>query len=483
MDYKLLSKMDLRPPNLINSISLLNIDKKINSSHDSLTSVGDKLKKIWIESYGCSANFADGEMVAGLLKNEGYELVDDSSHSDLNIIMTCSVKDATEHRMINRIQNLSNKPLIVAGCLPKAERKMVEKLNPNASLMGPDSISHVSQVVRSSLSGKKMVHFDRNIPKINLPRIRINPIISIVEIGSGCMSDCTFCQTKIAKGMIQSYRIGDIVRQIKNDIREGCKEVWLTSTDNGCYGLDNGTNLNNLLSECCDIEGDFKIRVGMMNPMYLDNLLDEMIEIYSSNDKIFKFIHIPIQSGSNKVLHDMRRDHDVNIVYESVNKFRKKIPEITISTDMIVGFPSENEIDFDKTIDIVNDLQFDIVNISKYSSRPGTRASKMKKINTKVIKERSKTLNTLCKSIISRRNKNLWNNWEGEILIDEINNVNGNIIGRNYAYKSVLLTPKKILTNKDTKYMKNDKFYYRLGDKIKIQVYGYSNYSLLGYQC
>ena len=145
MDYKLISKMDLRPPNLINSISLLNKDKKFNSSHDSLTSVGNQLKKIWIESYGCSANFADGEMVAGLLKNEGYELVDDSSNSDLNIIMTCSVKDATEHRMINRIQNLSNKPLIVAGCLPKAERKMVEKLNPHASLMGPDSISHVSQ--------------------------------------------------------------------------------------------------------------------------------------------------------------------------------------------------------------------------------------------------------------------------------------------------------------------------------------------------
>ena len=99
--------------------------------------------------------------------------------------MTCSVKDATEHRMINRIQNLSNKPLVVAGCLPKAERKKVEKLNPHASLIGPDSIVRVNEVVKYSLLGKKMVHFDRNLAKINLPRIRINPIISIVEIGSG----------------------------------------------------------------------------------------------------------------------------------------------------------------------------------------------------------------------------------------------------------------------------------------------------------
>ncbi|MGD1836823.1 MAG: tRNA (N(6)-L-threonylcarbamoyladenosine(37)-C(2))-methylthiotransferase [Nitrososphaeraceae archaeon] len=475
--------MDLRPPNLINSISLLNKSEKNKPSNDSSNSLRNQLKKIWIESYGCSANFADGEIVAGLLKKEGYELVDDSSQSDLNIIMTCSVKDATEHRMINRIQNLSNKPLVVAGCLPKAERKKVERLNPYASLIGPDSIARVNEVVKYSLLGKKMVHFDRNLAKINLPRIRINPIISIVEIGSGCMSDCTFCQTKIAKGMIQSYRIGDIVRQIKNDVRAGCKEVWLTSTDNGCYGLDHGTNLNNLLNECCGIEGDFKIRVGMMNPMYLENLIEEMIEIYSNNDKIFKFIHIPVQSGSNKVLQDMKRDHDVNIIYESVKKFRKKIPQVTISTDIIVGFPSETDVDFEKTIDLVNDLQFDIVNISKYSSRPGTFASQMKKINTKTIKERSKSLNNLCRSIISKRNKKLWKNWVGEIIIDEINHANNNIIGRNYAYKSVLLTSKNMLHYGSAKEDTIDKFYYRLGDKIKIQVCGYSNYSLLGYPC
>ena len=141
------------------------------------------------------------------------------------------------------------------------------------------------------------------IEKINYPKIRINPVISIIEIASGCLSECSFCQTKLAKGGLQSYRIGNIINQINQDLKTGTHEIWLTSTDNGCYGRDIGTNLAELLKKCVEIEKeDFKIRVGMMNPMYLKDMINDLVDIYSKSNKIFKFIHIPVQSGSEKVL-------------------------------------------------------------------------------------------------------------------------------------------------------------------------------------
>ena len=193
------------------------------------------MAKVWIETYGCSASVADSEMIAGLLKNSGHEVVNNVNSSDVNMIVTCSVKDATANRMVYRIKLLSKtgKPLVVAGCLAKAEPSTVQKLNPVASMLGPDTIDRAVEVVNSALNGTTVVALQRSIkPKVNLPRARLNPTVSIVEIASGCLSECSFCQTKLAKGKVQSYRMGDIVRQVKSDLREGCKEVWLTSTDN-----------------------------------------------------------------------------------------------------------------------------------------------------------------------------------------------------------------------------------------------------------
>jgi tRNA A37 methylthiotransferase MiaB len=234
---------------------------------------------------------ADSEMMSGLLKAGGYELADEENESSLNIIVTCSVKDVTQHRMLHRIDKLSRsaKPLIVAGCLPKTERQRIESLSPFASLVGPHCIDRTIDAVRSALSGEKSVFVeDSFLDKVNLPKIRINPIVSIIEIASGCMSECSFCQTKLAKGRLRSYRIGDILRQMRSDIADGCKEIWLSSTDNGCYGKDIGSDLVHLLRSCCLVEGNYKIRVGMMNPMYLPFMIKDLIEVFSDNDKIFK---------------------------------------------------------------------------------------------------------------------------------------------------------------------------------------------------
>lgn len=430
--------------------------------------------KVWIEAYGCSASMADSEMISGLLKEAGYEIATKKSESALNLIVTCSVKDTTEHRMLSRIRTMtkSGKPLIVAGCLPKADRAKVESVNSSASILGPNSIDKAPDAVRLALSGGRLVALrDSPLDKVNIPRVRLNSAVSIVEIASGCMSKCTFCQTKIAKGWLRSYRIGDIVRQIKSDIKSGCKEVWLSSTDNGCYGRDIDTNLVELLKACCSIEGSFKIRVGMMNPMYLPAILDRMVSLFGEDDKLFKFLHIPVQSGSDRVLKKMKRGHTSKTFMDAVKAFRGKIPEMTISTDIIVGFPSETEDDFKKTVDLVERSQPDIVNISRYAARPGTVAYGWKgmRVNSQVSKERSECLHALTRKIAKKRNS-IWQDWQGEIVIDEIGKVRQ---GRNYAYKPVVISS----TTTTTTTAANDR-QILLGDKMRVKIYDFSNFSL-----
>ena len=430
--------------------------------------------KVWIEAYGCSASMADSEMIGGILKEAGYEIATKKSESALNLIVTCSVKDTTEHKMMSRIRTMvkSGKPLVVAGCLPKADKSKIESASSSASLIGPNSIDKAPDAVRSALSGDRLVALkDSQLDKINIPRVRLNPVISIVEIANGCMSECTFCQTKIAKGRLRSYRIGDIVREIKSDIKSGCKEVWLSSTDNGCYGRDIDTNLVDLLQACCSIEGNFKIRVGMMNPMYLPAILDRMVSLFCENDKLFKFLHIPVQSGSDRILRKMKRGHTSKTFIDTVQAFRDKIPEMTISTDIIVGFPSETEDDFKQTINLLERSQPDFVNISRYAARPKTVASGWKemKVSSQVSKERSEYLHDLTRRIAKKRNS-IWREWQGEIVIDETGKV---MQGRNYAYKPVVISSS---TSSSTTNAADRQIL--LGDIVNVKIFDFSNFSL-----
>lgn len=394
------------------------------------------MAKIFVEAYGCSASFADSEMISGLIVNGGHTLAEDSSQADLNILVTCSVKDSTANKMIHRIKSLKAKPLIVAGCLPKAEKSTVEKISQHASMLGPNSLGKTLQVIDSTLRGIKHVELeDSDISKVGLPKVRLNSVVGIVEIASGCMSECTFCQTKLAKGDLSSYRIGDIVRQVETEISEGCKEIWLTSTDNGCYGLDIDTDLPSLVKAVSEIPEDFMIRVGMMNPMYMPKIKDKLIESYQS-DKVYKFLHIPLQSGSDQVLHDMKRGHTVNTVREIIKKAKLRFTNFTISTDIIVGFPTETRSDFEKTVELINEIRPDMVNLSKFSARPGTEAAKLKQLDSAEVKNRSKIIFELINKI-SLENNQKWIGWKGKVLFDE--QTEDGIKGRNFAYKPVFL--------------------------------------------
>lgn len=428
-------------------------------------------KKVWVEAFGCSANIADSEIIKGILSNNGYELTQIRRNSDINVLVTCTVKEATEHKMISKIKRYSReKPLVVAGCLTKTRKKLIESLSPSSSLMGPQSLDKTLQVVGASLHGQKVVALEDSMStKVNLPRLRLNPVVSIIEISSGCLSECSFCQTKLAKGTLRSYRIGEIVRQMEDDLAANCKEIWLTSTDNGCYGMDLKTDLVSLLENCSNIEGDYKIRVGMMNPMYVPRFLDRLISLYRNNDRIFKFVHMPVQSGSERILRKMKRGHTAKIFLDVVKQLRKKIPEITIATDIITGFPSESEKDFEETLSLIEESQPDVINSSRYSPRPGTVASRYPKISTGIVKKRSTRLHNAIKKTSMSRNQ-IWHGWKGEVLIDEVLE-NGKIQGRNYAYRPVIMDLQG--TQKfDPKQL--------LGHYLSVKVVEVSNYSLLG---
>ncbi|MEM4392084.1 MAG: radical SAM protein, partial [Candidatus Nitrosotenuis sp.] len=250
----------------------------------------------------------------------------------------------------------------------------------------------------------------------------------------------------LAKGDLRSFRIGDIVRQVACEVDDGCKEVWLTSTDNGCYGLDIGATLPELVDKVVQIPKEFMVRVGMMNPMYMPRIRDGLLKSFES-DKVFKFLHIPVQSGSDKVLNEMKRGHTASTFRDIVAKTRQRFSHFTISTDVIVGFPTETEDDFEMTMELINETRPDIVNLSRYSQRPGTPAAKMVQIDVLEIKRRSKIMFDAINKIALRNNKE-WIGWKGQVLFDE--QTEGLIRGRNFAYKSVMVDEEVKVGQKST---------------------------------
>lgn len=403
------------------------------------------MDKAYIEVYGCSSNLSDYEKIVGLLKENGFDITSNSKKADINLIVTCSVKTPTEQRMIYRIKELTKlkKPLIVAGCLPKIDRVVIEKINPEASLIAPDSIGAIVSVANAAMKGRKIVALeDSGKSKTGLPKCRKNPIIGITQIGRGCISNCSFCGEPY-RGKMLSYPPEAILRDINQSLKDGCKEIWITSLDNSCYGIDMNTDLPKLLDEICKIDGKFFVRVGMMNPLHLKKILDNLIHVYK-NEKIFKFIHIPVQSFSDNVLKDMRRGYSVNEFLDYVKKLRDGIPDITISTDIITGYPTESEDDHRLNINLLEKVGFDVVNLSKFGVRPSSSAEGIKELPKSTVNRRSKELSDVIRRMSDKINKK-WIGREGSVIIDEIND--GFVTGRNYAYKPIIIKEKLKLGN------------------------------------
>jgi MiaB/RimO family radical SAM methylthiotransferase len=240
-----------------------------------------------------------------------------------------------------------------------------------------------------------------------------------------------------ARGHLRSYGIQEIVERVKKDLAIGVREFWVTAQDTACYGRDRGTNLADLLHAICDVEGDFRIRVGMMTPNMAVDILDDLIQVFKSK-KIFKFIHLPVQSGDNQILERMRRFYTAEDFRKIVDAFKASFSEMTLATDVICGFPGESEEAFEKTLQLIEDVKPDIVNVSKFFARPRTAAAEMREdfVSFQEIKRRSSIAAKLAKKVAFERNQR-WVGWTGEVFVDEVGKISGSWVGRNFAYKPI----------------------------------------------
>jgi MiaB-like tRNA modifying enzyme len=395
--------------------------------------------QVFVRSFGCSTNLADGEVLAGCLAEAGYKLSDSIMAADIIIYNTCAVKGPTENRMIEILKRVpAEKKLIVAGCLPLINFERLCKEVRFNGIVGPAAGDKIVYVLRNVLDDRKVIALKRTAnakPSLNLPRLRLNPIISIIPVNYGCLGSCAYCCVIFARGHLRSYSIKEIVERIKRDLAMGVREFWVTSQDTACYGRDMSVNLAELLRAISDVEGDFRVRVGMMTPNMTKHILNDLIEVFKS-EKIFKFIHLPVQSGDDKILECMRRFYSAEDFKRIVDAFRASFPDITLATDVICGFPGESYEAFEKTLQVIEEVKPDIVNVSKFFVRPATAVAKMRNdfVPLLEIKRRSVIAAKLARKVAFERNQR-WIGWAGEVFIDEVGKFSGSWIGRNFAYK------------------------------------------------
>ncbi|MCG2871159.1 MAG: tRNA (N(6)-L-threonylcarbamoyladenosine(37)-C(2))-methylthiotransferase [Sulfolobales archaeon] len=417
--------------------------------------------RVYIETYGCALNRGDSAIMATVLSERGHEITDNLNEAEVVIINTCAVRLETEERMKQRIRELrrTGKRLVVAGCLAGALPATVSALAPEASMLGPQAVERIAEVVESPerqmiLEGTKAV---------KVPRIFEGKIF-IVPIADGCAGECSFCITKLARRKLRSYPMREIVEAVKEAVAKGAVEVELTAQDTAAYGLDLGgkVRLPDLVEKVAEIEGNFMARVGMMTPEQAMSIVDGLVEALNM-EKVYKFVHLPVQSGSDKVLKLMNRKYTIDEYKRLVKELRSKVPGLSVATDIIVGHPGEDEEDFQQTLDLMKELRFERIHLAMYSVRPNTVSAGLPQVPDSVKKERMKTAMGLYESIAY----DIHSEYVGktvEVLTTELGR-KGSVIGRLRNYIPVVV--------------KNES---SLGNWVKVVIEEASFYDLRGYK-
>jgi len=391
--------------------------------------------RIFIRTFGCTLNQSDSEAMAGLLVEAGHELVDSLKGSELVLFNTCTVKDAPEKKFFSEMKKAlqSGKKVVVAGCVSQAEPGHV--LLKDVCIVGVKSLGRIAEAVEAAKNGKavKFLDVDDGL-RLALPCVRKNPVVEIIPISAGCLGECSYCKTRLARGRLVSYPEAELLRRFEAAVKNGAKEIWLTSQDSGAYGKDIGSSLPALMRRLLAVKGDYMVRLGMINPNHALEFDDELIDVLK-HPRVFKFIHLPVQSASNRILKLMNRKYSAEDFIFLAEKLKKAIPRLTLATDVIVGFPSETEDEFKETFALLEKQRIPVVNITKFYSRSGTPAKKMKVLPNNVAKRRSTALAALQKKLFINDD---WLCWEGRIIIDEVGK-SGSMVGSNDHYKPVVV--------------------------------------------
>jgi len=422
-------------------------DKLVKVDNVETDSVFGRGQTVYMRTWGCTHNTSDTEYMAGQLAEAGFRVsLKDSERlkAQVWLLNSCTVKNPAEDHFKNAIQAAQSAdiPVVVAGCVPQGAPK--DKFVKGLSTIGVQQIDRVVEVVEETLKGntvkimgpKKQGGKRAGGADLSLPKIRRNPYIEVISINTGCLNNCTYCKTKFARGDLASYPIEQIKQRLIQAFAEGVIEIWLTSEDTGAYGIDIGTDLPTLLNEIVPVipEGCM-MRIGMTNPPYILDHLNAIGDILN-HPRVYAFMHIPVQAGSDEVLSAMKREYSNADFCRVVDQLRHQVPNVNIATDIIAGFPTETEKDFDETMALCEKYKFKSLFMNQFFPRPGTPAAKWEQIPRKQVKNRTKRLSELFHSYMP---------FEGEIgkeysvLITEMAHDGVSLVGHNKSYDQILI--------------------------------------------
>lgn len=359
-------------------------------------------KRVFIVGYGCCSNIALTRTIEVLLSETGFEIVNSLDKADFAVMNTCTVKTETEQRMLSKIKELSSHcHTVVTGCMANAQAGVLRVNFPDISIVSPSLLQLISQILSSptpvtiiNVGGLPPLH-----PKVVNGRL-------IVPIARGCLGNCSYCIVKKALGNLRSYPPDYIINCIRNSIAENPSEIFITAQDVAVYGRDLQTDVNlvDLVNEILNMEGKFMVRLGMMTPNRVSVIKERLLDLLK-NERVYKFLHMPLQSGDDDILKSMGRQYDSKSFIELANFFRSKIPDLTLVTDVIVGFPEEDNYAFKRTIEVIDSVKPDKVNISRFTPRPHTIANLMPQVPDRVKASRSREMTKICRKISVERRK------------------------------------------------------------------------------
>ena len=416
---------------------------------------------IYLESYGCTLNHGEARYLKHLLQNANHRFTDNLDEADITILFTCCVIGTTENKMIRRARQFYelDKPLIVSGCMAMVQRDAISNVHSNVRFLEPKKIGSINDLldelsdtfgipfaavdipsgVDEKLYSKPLAYtpHDKDEPG-DLEEEAGESIDAIVPIATGCRGQCTYCITRLARGKLKSHSPEEIIKTARRVLASGQYELRLTAQDTACYGYDRSDDIAKLLKKIVNIESehDFRVRVGMMNPDSAKPILSKLIESYK-HPRIFKFLHLPVQTGDDDMLSAMGRKYTVSEFQTIIDTFRAAFPKITLSTDIIVGYPGETEEQFDNSLDFIKKIRPNIVNITRFSSRPGTPAAKLKALAGSLVKSRSRKLTEL-RFDLSKSLNELEIGKEYRVLVTE-RVKKGSVLGRTDNYQPVVI--------------------------------------------
>ena len=427
-----------------------------------------------ITTFGCQMNEHDSEIIDGLLTERGFSSVKERKDASIVIINTCSVRDNADKRFFGTLGQLKKRKesdpsfiVCVCGCMMQQQRvvDIIKAKYPWVDVIfGTNSIHHIPELIEKvSMEKEKLVDIIENTEEIveGLPAKRLFKHKALVNIMFGCNNFCTYCIVPYTRGREKSRRPEAILAEVRELVDDGVKEIMLLGQNVNSYDGD-GTSFAELLKMINEIDGLERIRFMTSNPK---DLSDELIEAFTVCDKLCHNLHLPIQSGSNRVLKKMNRKYTREDYLKLIKKLRIRVPDITLSTDIIVGFPGETNEDFEETLSLVKEVEYDSAFTFIYSIRKGTPAEKFDNQVEESEKHRRFDLLVSTVNEISEKKNKVYQDRIEKILVDGVSKNNKLMLtGRTDGFKLVNFAGKKDM----------------IGSLVDVRITDAKTFSLLG---